>query len=433
MRATIDWSYSLLTDAEQRLFARLGVFAGGCTIESAEAVCNSTSDLSIDVLEGLTLLVEKSLLRQEGEQESRFQMLETIREYAAERLTEQGDGPAQQEAHGRFYLDLAQKATPELRGADQLSWLDRLDADRDNLRAAIGWFRERKDERFLSFAMAMWRYWYTRGFFTEARGWLEAGISSWKEGPHDDQALLASALNAAGILAYALEDYKEARERYEEGLQLCREQGNQGGVAFALNNLGMVAQAEGRYEDARTLQEESLRQMRPLGDKEAIAGLLFHLGSLAQRQGRYGDARGIHEESLTLYRELGDTYGSAMSLNGLGEVAQQQKRYGDAQELYEESLRLKRELGDTFGIAVSLTGLGTLASAQDEHERATTLLAAASVQLASIGIALPPDHREWMEQALALARGTLSEPVYRAAWERGQATDAQGATNHAVE
>jgi predicted ATPase len=369
LRNTIDWSYSLLTQPEQTLFARLSVFAGGCTLEAAEAVRGQEGE--IEIVDGVTSLLEQNLLREMAEDEPRFAMLETIREYAKERLEAGDEAEGVRERHGAFYLRLAEEAESELGGPQQVRWLNRLESEHDNLRAALGWMLvEQRAEEGLRLAGALWRFWLNHGHFSEGRRWLERALAVAGGG---SSAVRAKALNGAGNLAFAQGDYERTTTLHDESLTLRRELGDARGIAGSLMNLGNVAFAQGDYEHATTLYDESLTLFRELGDTGGIAGSLSNLGLVARIQGDYERATALHDESLTLLRELGDTGSIAYSLLNLGIVARNQGDYERATVLYDEGQALVRELGDTGNIAFSLMNLGTVARDQGDYERATAL------------------------------------------------------------
>jgi tetratricopeptide (TPR) repeat protein len=429
LRGAIDWSYSLLSEEEQTLFARLSVFAGGCTFEAAEAVCNQEGEL--DLLEGIAALVDQSLLRQQGDDEPRFAMLETIREYATERLRDAGAEGTIRERHAGYYTFLAEEAEPELLGADQTLWLERLESEHENLRAALAWSRRQGGETGLRLAGALLRFWSTRGHLTEGRGWLEEVAARARE-QGVDPALRAKALNVAGYLALSQGDYSRARELLEESLRLSQEPRNKGGIAGSLSNLGDVAYMQGAYDRAGDLYEESLRLSQDLGDTRAIAYSLTSLGLVAYMQGDHERAQELYEESLRLSQELGDKGGIAGSLNNLAIVAYGQGDYSRARELLEESLRLEQQLGHNAGIAAALLGLAGVAGARQECERAVQLLGAAAAGRESIGAVQEPQEQEVIDDVSKAARDVLSAEAYERAWAQGRAMSTEEAIAYAL-
>jgi tetratricopeptide (TPR) repeat protein len=374
LRAALAWSYDLLSAAEQVLLRRLSVFAGGATLDAVETVCLLDGTLETDGLEWLAALVDHSLLRQEDAdaEEPRLGMLETIREYALEQLAASGEREATEEAHARYYLALAEAAEPALRGPEQARWLARLDAEHDNLRAALGWAQGRREGGLgLRLVAALWRFWYMRGYLSEGRSRLEAALV---DAAPASPALRATALHGAGVLALQQGANGRAATFLEESLALYRTLGDRPGIANSLTSLGVVAYYQGDYGRAAALHEEALALKRELGDRWGIAISLASLGNVAQDRGDYGRAAALHEEALSLNRELGDRRGCAAALNNLGNMASERGEYERATYLYQESLALGRSLGDNWCIAVSLTNLGVMAFRKGDHARAVILL-----------------------------------------------------------
>ena len=374
LRSLIDWSYDLLHEPEKLFLQRLSVFAGGWTPAAAEAVCAGEGIESRDVLDLLTSLADKSLVVPEQESaQTRWQLLETVRQYARDRLEDAGGSAAVRVRHRDYYLALAEEAAPQLRGVEQAEWLRRLEEEHDNLRAGLEWsLVDTGSKGGLRLCGALQRFWWTRGYFTEGRQWCTRVLG--KAGAEERTQERVSVLNAAGALSYYQGDYPAARALHEKGLGISRELGYRRGIAASLGNLGNVASNQGDYPAARALQEESLAIRRELGDPSGIALALNNLGYLALRQGDYPAAKALLEESLAISRELGDRSGIAVSLSNLGYLALNQGDYPAAGALLEESLAIGRELGDRFGIAGSLSNLGYLALNQGDYPAAGALL-----------------------------------------------------------
>jgi predicted ATPase/class 3 adenylate cyclase/Tfp pilus assembly protein PilF len=371
LRSAIGWSYDLLTPGEQTLFKRLGVFVGGCTLEAAR-VCNAAGDLPVDILDGLTSLVDKSLLHvaETTAGDSRFVMLETIREYALERLESSGETEALHRQHAVYYLALAETAEPELQSKQQGAWLNRLEDEHDNLRAALRWMLDHGEtETAARLSGALWRFWHAHGHVHEGRRWLEEALTR----PVERTAMRAKALSGAGVLARSQGDYAAAHALLEESLAIKRELGDKPGIALALNELGLVAHDQGNYAAAQMLYEESLAIERELGDRLGIALSLNNLGNVALYEGQYAAAQALYEESLALRRAVGDKLAISYSLNNLGLVAYYQSSYATARVLLEESLMLRRELQDKPGIVLSLNNLGLVPLVQSEYPQARAL------------------------------------------------------------
>ena len=362
LRGEIDWSYSLLSKAEQTLFARLSVFAGGCSLEVAEAVCNP--DGALDVLEGLASLVDQNLLRREGEDEPRFLMLETIREYASERLVASGEEELMRQRHAGFFLALAERAEQEVDGPRQARWLDQLQAEHDNLRTALRWALDRgKAEMALRLAMALDTFWLVRTHWSEGRRWLGAVLEADTSVP---PGLRARALRVAAGLAVQQTQYQAARRWSEESLTVAEQLGDRGERAAALLNLGQVAGLEGDFIREQALYEESLTLYRELGSRERTCEALFRCGATAWQRGDHPRAEVCLRESLALARELGDTHRLGNCLTDLGEVALAQGELERARTIFEDALHLQRQIKDRNCSALSLSGLGAVALEQGD-------------------------------------------------------------------
>jgi len=383
LRALIDWSYDLLDEPERALLRRLSVFAGGWTLEAAEAVAGDGAigllgSPSPDTLDLLTSLVDRSLVQFEAQDgEGRYRLLETIRQYARERLREAGEEGAARARHGDYYLALAEEAEPHLIGAEQAAWLDRLEREHDNLRAAMDFgfaplsTAIENGDVGLRFVGALWRFWSVRGHVGEGRE-RAASVLARPENQAPTGAR-AKALNAAANLAQDQGDYVEARARCEEALAIRRALEDRQGVAGCLNGLGLIATDQGEYARARSLHEEALAIRREEGDRWGVAGSLNNLGNVAQLQGDFETARPLYEESLAIFREMGDRRGTAITLNSLGLVAHALGDYAGARAAFEESLSIFREVGDRYLVAWLLNALGLVVYSQGDYEAARAL------------------------------------------------------------
>ncbi len=459
LRAAIAWSYDLLHMGEQALFRRLCVFVGGATLEAVEAVCYTAGDLEGDALGWLAALVDKSLLRREEGPggEARVGLLETIREYGREQLATSGEQAATERSHAAYYLALAEEAEPALTGAEQVTWLARLEREHDNLRSALRWALESGEvEGGLRLAGTLWRFWVMRGYLREGRRWLEtllnrdadvapasraralhgAGVLArdmgdctradlllgeslalWRE--LADSPGIATALNGLGSVAWQRGDLARARALHEEGLALRREMGDTGGVIIALNNLGLVVQDQGDLVRAEALFAEVLAFFRERGNRRGIAGSLNNLGEVALAQGNLTRARLLCEEALALRQGLNDRAGIASSLINLGLIACAQGDLARARLLYEEGLVLYRELGDTRGVGDTMEGRAQVAAAHGHAARAAHLLGAAEAVRAAIGAPLLPRAKAGHDRTVAAARTSLGDDAFAAAWEMG--------------
>ncbi len=431
LRTAMDWSYDLLEEGERALLRRLSVFAGGWTLEAAEVVCAGDGVQRPEVLDLLARIADKSLIIvEEREDGTRYRQLETVRQYFRERLLASGEAPVVRGRHRDWFLDLAERAQPEFRGAEQAAWFNRLEAEHDNLRTALEYSMERGEvEAALRLASAVARFWFVRGYSAEGRGWLEAALNRSSGAP---AAVRASALNAAGNLAVlGQSDYTAGRSFFEKSLAMWRALGDRQGIARALTNLGLVASDQGEQAAARSLYEESLAILRELGDKWGIALSLNNLGLAAQRQGDPG-AQPLLEQSLAMMQELGDRQHMAVALDNLGLVASGGGNYASAGTHFKESLSIRRDLGDKRGIAYSLEGIGGLALAQGLAQRATQLMGAAEALREVIRAPLPPvDCAEYKKHTSA-ARSLLGEEAFGRAWAEGRAMTPEQAISEAL-
>ena len=371
MRDAIAWSYDLLTAEERALFRRVAVFAGGCSLSAAEAVANAAGALAIDTLEGVTSLVDKSLLRQQHgpSGEPRFGMLETVREFGWEELARSGEEAATRARHAAWCLALAEDARPELDGAEQVRWLGRLETEHDNLRAALGWLREQGNAQDgLRCGAALAPFWLRRGHLAEGREQLRALLAL--PGAASLTAQRAAVLSAAAVLAEAQSDFAAAQAAGEEALTLWRHLGNRPGAARTLLRLAIIAKP---IERETALAAESLALFREAGDRREIANALADIAGIARDRGDLGRARALLEESLALFQELGDPVAVAWPLTGLGLLAWFEGDDRRAQRLLDESLAVFREAADRRGLTWVLNTLGFVARTQGELERSAAL------------------------------------------------------------
>jgi predicted ATPase len=388
LRATLAWSYDLLEASERALFRRLAVFVGGCTLEAAAAVCHAPGHP--DVLEGLAALADKNLLRleQQAEGEPRFGMLETIQEYAWERLEASGEANELRRRHAVYYLELAEAAHKGARAAERDVWFERLERELNNLRAALGWAQETGEAEIgLRLAGALWWVWNRLGYLSEGRTWAEGllALQESRPGSSGATAIRANALRAAGRLAFRQGDYGRAAALFEQRLALHRELDDKWGVAESLDSLARWERHRGDFGRAVALLEESLILFRELEDTDNIGWVTMNLGNFAREQGDAGRAAALYEQSLALFRDVGDKNGIGWTLIGLGELARDRGDGRQATALLEESLALFRELREACGIGSALNALGLAARDQGDYERAVALLEESVVQFREIG------------------------------------------------
>jgi predicted ATPase/serine/threonine protein kinase len=460
LRAAIDWSYDLLNAAEQKLFRRLSVFVGGCTLEGVEAVCDTKGDLGLDLLDGMTSMVDKSLVQQveSAKGESRFAMLHTIREYALEKLAESGEKPLTKRAHAAYCLVLAEEQPTEQGSAGGVGWLERLTIEHDNFRAALEWLTETGDAGWgLRLGAALFRFWERGEYLSEGRDRLSKLLKL--AGAATPTKAAARAFFAAGVLAGVQGDYGSSDPLIQKSLDIARQLGDKQGVAVSQNALAVQARDRGEVALARSLFEESLVQWRELGDRRAEARSLSNLASVVKLQGDHvravsiyadclaifqglgdragvawsmnyqgdvardqGDsaaARGLYEQSLAIFREIGDRWGIAGTLADLGGLAREERNYPEAHSLYLESIRLFQQLEHKRGIARLLECFACSAAAQLEAERSLRLAGAAAALRQNIGAPAPPAEQAKLEASLDSARQALSNPAGTTAWLEG--------------
>src|SRR6266511_5936383 len=360
LRTAITWSYNLLNADEQALFRRLAVFVGGWSLEAADAVStlersNGATSQESSVLKGLFSLVDHSLLQQvaSDDEEPRYAMLETIREYALERLEASGEAEAIRQAHAAYFLALAEVGEAQLKSAGQAQWLLRLEREYANLRAALEWALGCGQlEMALRVCGALWHFWTMHGHLSEGRRWIEQALARSDPEPMDQPPIsaLAKTLVGAGMLAYRQADYGQARTLCEQSLRLYRQLGDQHGIATALHGLGRVTSLGGNYTAARAMYQESLAIYRALHAHGGIAYTNLYLGHATYFAGKVLDARPLIEESLNTFRTLGATWDIANTLF-VRAVAVLLADYEAARAAAEESLALMRSLGDRRGIA----------------------------------------------------------------------------------
>jgi len=468
LRAAIDWSYDLLNAGEQKLFRRLAVFVGGCTLEGAEAVCDTKGDLDLDLLDGMASMVDRSLVQQveQGKGESRFVMLETIREYALEKLEASGETTPTKRAHAAYCLVVAEEEATEQSGAKGTEWLARFAIEHDNFRAGLEWLTETGDAEWgLRLGAALFHFWEMREYLAEGRARLGKLLRIAK-GATPTKARSRAAF-AAGVLASAQGDYASADALIRESLDIARQLRDKQSTAVCLNALAVVARDRGDVPVARSLFEESLELWRELGEHKAIAGSLSNLANIVKLQGDNARARHLYAECVSIFRGLGDPTGVAWSMNYQGDVARDQGDSAAAQALYEQGLAIFRELGDRWGIAGTLADLGSLASEQGsystarsmyqesirlfheldhkrgiarllecfacsaaaelEAERSLRLAGAATALRQNIGAPLTPAEQAKLEASLDPARQALTTTAGATAWSEGWALPVENA------
>ena len=435
MRATLDWSYELLDEPEQKLFERLSVFAGGWTLEAAEAVGAGDGIEEEDVLALLSKLIDESLVVAEPEEEwdgaMRYRMLEPVRQYAQEKLEERKEeAEAIKRRHAEFFLALAEEAEPELKGPWQGEWLEHLEIEHDNLRAALRWALEAGEaELGLRLSGALGDFWQLRGHLDEGQRWLEAALA---KGDAVLETARSKALLRAGWIAWERLDLERSTVLSEKALALSRRLGDKAGSAAALFALGCLALFQMRLEEASALFEESLGLWRELGDRAGVARVLLALAGVAVCRRDYGRAMALHEESLMLARETGDVFAIVLSL-GIGALAALGRGEHDlVRDLYVEGLQLSRQLKHTHGVAFHLHVAASLAGSQKQPIRSARLWGAAEALREVIGASLSPHERYTYEPYIEAARAQLDEVAWEAAWTEGRAMTPEEAIEYAL-
>ena len=473
LRKAIDWSHDLLNEAEQKLFRRFSVFVGGCTLEAAEAVCNTRRDLGIDLFEGLSSLVDKNLVQRidRAQTEPRFAMLETIREYALECLMNSGEQSAARRAHAAYCLVLAEEGNPELSPADRARWLAQCDVEIDNFRFALDWLFQTLDLDWgLRLCVALFRFWDMREHLTEGRARLETVLRLAGAERSKERARVSHFL---GALATAQGDYPAAEYFLEQSLSLYEEIGDQSGIAASWNALAILARDRGDYSSAESNFERSLACWRLLSDRLATARCLHNLANVVKVRGDYPRARWALSEATDIFHQLGDLHGASWSINQEGDIAHAQGDMVAARALYQCALLAFREVGDQWGSARSLTDLASIDCEQGDHlaahaayrealeifaglghrrgsaralegsaclalargqaARALKLAGAAAHLRQLIGAPLPPAEQTKLDRTLLSAWEKLSEPEGKGVWAEGSAMSLEKAIQYSLE
>jgi predicted ATPase/class 3 adenylate cyclase/Flp pilus assembly protein TadD len=430
LRGAIDWSYQLLDAPERRLFARLAVFVGGATLDAIEAMWESGSDEA--VLDLLGSLVDDSLLRRTETPtgEIRFQMLETIREYAMERLDEEPDAADVRRRHGEYFLALATRAEPHLVGPDQKAWLNRCELEHDNIRAALKWsIGAGEVQTGQRAAAALWRFWHQRGHLAEGRRKLEHLL----EIPGGERSKARfDALIGAGGLAYWQNDYPATERFYAEALEIANELGDRRAIAEGMFNLSFVDRIRGDVDEGMAKLRKVLQVARSIGDQQLIADSLFLLGNQELREGRAQDALPMVDEALAIFRKLDNRFALADSLSGLGSVYRLLGNTEAAGEAHRQALEIFVEVGNPTGIAMVLEEIAMLETIDGRHERALRLAGAASALKDATGGGAPQELMRTAE-SFEQSRRSLDPQTAERAWADGREMSADKAVAYALE
>jgi non-specific serine/threonine protein kinase len=425
LRATLDWSYHLLAPGEQALFTHLAVFAGRCTLGAADAVCGSHANGEPAVLDGVTSLIDKGLLRAMHDLGGApcFAMLETIRAYAMQKLEESGGAEDVRRRHAAYYLALVEEAEAAHWGPQQRQWLARLEAEHGNVRAALCWLLDQgEEEPRLRFAAAVWRFWLLHSHLREGSQWLEEVLA--RSDAASQQR--AKVLYGAGLLAYRRGNYAQSRSLHEQGLAIFQAFGDQWGIARSLNQLANVAlDADGDAARARALYLASLRCAREIADMWLEATIFNNLSIVALSQGDCAQARTLGEDSLVLRRSLGDAWAIAEVLINLARVALEDGHPRRATALLKESLALLRDVGDRRALADSLGALAVARGLDGHPEQAAQLWAVTDNLLEETGGTL--ELRAWHERWLAAIRAQVTDATWRSAYSEGHSMNVEQA------
>ena len=472
LRGTVDWSFGLLTPAEQTLFRRLSVFTGGCTLEGIEAVCDTKGDLGLDVFDGMSSMVDKSLAYnvEQADAETRFRMLSTIREYALERLAESNDEPATRRAHAAYYLVLAEEGAKDM--AAHPEWLDQFETEHANFHAALDYLIKTGDAEWgLRLGAALFHFWETREHLREGRDAIARLLAM--EGAAARPKLRGRLLFSAAVLAGGLGEYARSDELFEESLDIGVELNDKRGVAVALNgiainarrrgdfplssslfercvaiwrelgdpadtaralsNLASVTKLQGDYARAYSFFEECIAMFRKARDEAGVAWTLNYQGDVARENGDFSRARAFCEQSLAAFRQLGDGWGIASALSDLACLSCDQGNNAESRRLYGESLRMFQELGHQRGIARVLECLAANAAAQSNAVHALRLAGAAAALRQRLGAPIPPNEQPRLEKALEFARRILGTAAGTAAWMEGWSMPVEEAVKEALD
>ncbi len=432
LRATMDWSYGLLSEQERLLFHRLSVFAGTCRVDAVEAVCVGEGIEGDDVIALLSGLAAKSLIiADQLDGAVRYRLLDTVRQYAREKLLESDEVEQLRDRHLNFFFKLVEEAERKFNGPEETLWFERLEREYENLRTALEWAMAKSDvEVRLKFAANLRWFLFVRGYNREASAWLESALTG---SSNASAATRAKALQALGWSVNAQGDYGRALTLFEESLALYRQAGDKSGIAYVLNALGVWAAFQGDDVKAKPLYEESLALRRELGDKWGIAQTLQNFAFIALTESDYTRAAAHYNEAIALWREVGDIRGVARMQSGLAKIARRQGDYEQAAALGTEALSRLLQVGDKWSFAQGLEGFATLASARGEPERAARLFGTAEALRESIGFNLVPSERADYDLDVAAVRAQLDTATFNAAWAEGRAMTMEQALECALE
>jgi predicted ATPase/DNA-binding CsgD family transcriptional regulator len=426
LRATIDWSYDLLSEKERILFRRLAVFAGGFTLDALESICAGDELAQSEILDGLARLVSKSLVVAEilEQREARYHLLETIRQYASMLLRESGEENKLRDRHLDWYVVLSEEAKAQWRGPRQKELFDQLEIEHDNLRAALEWSKleSGSTEKGLRLGSALWRFWEIHNHSREGRQHLTTLLAL--PGAQIHTSARARALYGAGYLAMMQgteKSFTTSEAFMNESMAIARELGEPQLIANGIYGSGILALYRGDNEQAIKQLEESLTLFRQLGDCVGTYVSLYNLAEAATARRDYGQAQKLHEESLMLKREQGDEWSIANSLMSLAIIARLQENYQQAIDLIQQGLGLFQKIGDRTDVAFCLLEFSAIAAIQGQSQLAVQLYAVADMLLEGLGFPSGHAYRAKSERQLASIRLRMGEARFKAAWEMGRA------------
>jgi non-specific serine/threonine protein kinase len=431
LRSTIDWSYDLLTNVEQGMLRRVSVFAGGWTLAATEHVCTGDRIEKSDAIRLLTSLADKNLIiTEENGGVTRYRMLETIRQYALDRLRETGEEARWRNRHFAWVLALAEESFEPLTGPDQGLWLDRMARELDNFRAALRWAIEQKLPDAFRMAPNLSRWWVRRAHLTEAREWFSRllGVIPRDQAKRDR----GRALSAVGNLALYQGDHDEAERLFRESLALSRELNDARRSAYTQTNLALLALARGRYADAESLLVECATLARSLDDAHLLAVNLGNLAIVVHARGDGSNAATLFEESLTLARDVGDSFLTSEVLGARGRAECGDGNLESAEASFVESLTLAGDLTNPDAAAQALEGFAELAVAKHAPKRAATILGAAARLREEIGLARSVHEEREHKRVVAATRAALGDDAFDQAWREGGAMDLEEAVRYTL-
>jgi predicted ATPase len=427
MRGAVQWSYDLLDESERELLCRLAVFAGGCDYGAAEAVCGAAG---LDVMEGLGSLVDKSLLRQreQADGESRFRMLDLVREFALEQLEANGWAESARGEHARYFLRLAEAAEPGLVGPEEAVYLQVLGREHDNLRAALSYLLDRSLQEGTRLAAALRNYWSYRGHYTEGRDWTERALAIGAEA----SPVRARLLHASGMMRWRLGDLVGASERERDALAMARALGEHRIAVNALNTLGIVSLFESRLVEARAWFEEGLAIAEAQHLPRLRAAFLTNLGEVAQLEGDYAAAAEFYERSLEAKGRDQITTSVVIALVNLATVRFEQGDLDEARACFREASSKARELAAPYTCAIGFDGLAAIAVEEGRLERAAALAGAAEAQYEALSEQLGPLGAVFRARYVEKLKTSLEPEALERAWARGRSMGLEAAVAEAL-